>query len=45
MGLAPELVRGAVRLSIGRTTSIADIDLAIARLAPLLRRRAGCFAG
>ena len=39
MGLAPEVVRGAVRLSIGRTTSIADIDLAIARLAPLLRRR------
>jgi len=39
MGLAPGVVRGAVRLSIGRTTSIADIDLAIARLAPLLRRR------
>lgn len=43
MGLPPEVVRGAIRLSIGRTTSIADIDLAIARLAPLLRRRAGCF--
>ncbi len=39
MGLAPEVVCGAVRLSIGRTTSIADIDLAIARLTPLLRRR------
>lgn len=44
MGLAPEVVRGAIRLSIGRMTSIAEIDLAIARLAPLLRRRAGCFA-
>jgi len=36
MGLAPEVVRGAVRLSLGRTTTEADIDQAVERLAPLL---------
>ena len=38
MGLAPEVVRGAVRLSLGRTTTEADIDQAVERLTPLLRR-------
>jgi len=38
MGLAPELVRGAVRLSVGRTTTEADIDQAVTRLAPLVTR-------
>ena len=38
MGLEAEVVRGAVRLSVGRTTTEADIDQAAERLAPLLRR-------
>ena len=38
MGLEPEVVRGAVRLSVGRTTTEGDIDQAVERLAPLLRR-------
>ena len=36
MGLDPEVVRGAVRLSVGRTTTEQDVDEAVARLAPLL---------
>jgi len=39
MGLPEPLVRGAVRFSVGRTTTAADADLAVDRLAPLLRRR------
>jgi cysteine desulfurase len=39
MGLAPDLVRTAVRLSVGRTTTEADIDLAVERLTPLLQNR------
>ena len=38
MGLGAEVVRGAVRISVGRTTTEADIDQAVARLVPLLRR-------
>jgi cysteine desulfurase len=38
MGLAPELVRGAVRLSVGRTTTETDIDQAVERLTPLVSR-------
>jgi cysteine desulfurase len=38
MGLAPEVVRGAVRLSLGRTTTEADIDQAVDRLTPLFTR-------
>jgi cysteine desulfurase len=37
MGLEPEAIRGAVRLSVGRTTTAADVEEAIARLTPLLR--------
>ena len=40
MGLGSEVVRGAVRLSVGRTTTAADIDQAVERLVPLLRRQA-----
>ena len=36
MGLDPAAVRGAVRLSLGRTTTAAAIDEAVARLVPLL---------
>jgi len=36
MGLDVEVVRGAVRLSVGRTTTEADVDQAAERLAPLL---------
>jgi len=39
MGLAPEIVRGAVRFSFGRGTTAADVDEAVARIAPLLARR------
>jgi len=39
MGLAPEVVRGAVRFSFGRGTTGADVDEAVARIAPLLARR------
>jgi cysteine desulfurase len=39
MGLAPDIVRGAVRLSVGRTTTVADIDQAVERLTPLLRAK------
>jgi len=38
MGLPPDLVRCAVRLSVGRTTTDTEIDQAVERLAPLLRR-------
>lgn len=38
MGLAPEIVRGAVRFSFGRDTTVADVDEAVARIAPLLAR-------
>lgn len=53
MGLAPDLVRSAVRLSLGRTTTEADIDQAVERLTPVLhnpkldphrQRRFGCDA-
>jgi cysteine desulfurase len=40
MGLGSEVVRGAVRLSVGRTTTAADIDQAVEWLTPLLHRRA-----
>jgi len=39
MGLDRDLVRGAVRLSVGRTTTAAEIDTAAERLASLLGRR------
>jgi len=39
MGLASEIVRGAVRFSFGRGTTAADVDEAVARIAPLLARR------
>jgi cysteine desulfurase len=39
MGLGPDVVRSAVRLSVGRSTTAADIDQAVARLAPLLHNR------
>jgi cysteine desulfurase len=39
MGLARDIVRGAVRLSVGRTTTVADIDQAVERLTPLLRAK------
>jgi cysteine sulfinate desulfinase/cysteine desulfurase-like protein len=45
MGLPPESVSGAVRFSVGRTTSDADIDEAIARLRPVLDRLARTAAG
>jgi cysteine desulfurase len=38
MGLAAEIIRGAVRFSFGRGTTAADVDEAVARLAPLLAR-------
>ena len=38
MGLGADVVRSAVRLSIGRTTTAADIDQAVERLVPLLTR-------
>jgi cysteine desulfurase len=38
MGLEAALVRGAVRLSVGRTTTETDVDQAAERLTPLLRR-------
>jgi len=38
MGLPPDVVRSAVRLSVGRTTTDTEIDQAVERLAPLLRR-------
>ena len=38
MQLPRECVRGAVRCSFGRTTTVADVDLAVDRLAGLLRR-------
>ena len=40
MGLEPAVVRSAVRLSVGRTTTEADIDEAVARLTPLLHGQA-----
>jgi cysteine desulfurase len=39
MGLEPAVVKSAVRLSVGRTTTEAEIDQAIARLVPLLASR------
>ena len=36
MGLGSEVVRGAVRLSVGRTTTEADIDQAVERLVPIV---------
>ena len=36
MGLETEVVRAAVRLSVGRTTTEEDVEQAVARLAPLL---------
>ena len=38
MGLPPGVVRSAVRLSVGRTTTDTDIDQAVERLTPLLKR-------
>ena len=35
---ASEIIRGAVRFSFGRGTTAADVDEAVARLAPLLAR-------
>jgi len=40
MGLEAEVVRSAVRLSVGRTTTDDDIDQAVERLTPLLHRPA-----
>jgi cysteine desulfurase len=40
MGLGAEVVGGAVRISVGPTTTDDDIDQAVARLTPLLRRQA-----
>jgi cysteine desulfurase len=40
MGLEPAVVLSAVRLSVGRTTTEADIDEAVARLTPLLHGQA-----
>lgn len=39
MGLDPTIVRGAVRLSVGRTTTADEIDQAVERLTPLLPLR------
>ncbi len=39
MGLPSEVVRGALRFSCGPTTTPEEIDLAVARFTPLLRRR------
>jgi len=36
MGLGADVIHGAVRISVGRTTTEADIDQAVARLTPLL---------
>jgi cysteine desulfurase len=38
MGVAPELARGALRLSLGHTTTAADVDRAIDVLADAVRR-------
>ncbi|MFM7290375.1 MAG: hypothetical protein ACKO6B_03975, partial [Planctomycetia bacterium] len=40
MGLEPAAIRGAVRLSVGWTTTAADVEEAIARLTPLVQRMA-----
>jgi cysteine desulfurase len=40
MGLEPEVVRGAVRLSVGPMTTAADIDHAVERLTPLFTQPA-----
>lgn len=37
MGLPPEVVRGAVRFSFGRTTTVEEIDTAVERLGTVLR--------
>lgn len=36
MGLPPDVVRGAVRFSVGGTTTAEEVDRAVERLAPLL---------
>jgi cysteine desulfurase len=38
MGLGPETVAAAVRFSFGRTSTTADVDLAVHRLLPVLAR-------
>ena len=40
MGLGPDVVRGALRFSVGRTTTPEEIDQAVERLRPLLQTRA-----
>ncbi len=40
MGLEPAVIRGAVRLSVGRTTTADDVDQAVVRLTPLLQQQA-----
>jgi cysteine desulfurase len=40
MGLEPEVVRGAVRFSVGPMTTAADIDQAVERLTPLVTQPA-----
>jgi cysteine desulfurase len=39
MGLAPDVVRGAVRFSFGRTTTPEEVERAVERLAPVLMGR------
>ena len=39
LGLPEDVVRGAVRFSFGRTTTMADVDQAVDRLVPLLPGR------
>ena len=39
MGLEPKVVQSAVRLSVGRTTTEAEIDQAVERLIPLVAAR------
>ena len=39
MGLEPAVVKTAVRLSVGRTTTEADIDQAVERLVPIVASR------
>jgi cysteine desulfurase len=39
MGVAPELARGLVRLSFGRETMAADLDVAVAALSRALQQR------
>jgi cysteine sulfinate desulfinase/cysteine desulfurase-like protein len=39
MGLEPAVVQSAVRLSVGRTTTEAEIDQAVERLVPIVAAR------